>query len=70
MVSGTKKGDLGRRGRGDPHPTRVLPILWSVRRGRAALYLLLIPRWAFKPLTHSSEGGKGQLYLGALELPC
>lgn len=28
------------------------------------------PRVVSKPLTHSSEGGKGQPYLGAPELPC
>jgi hypothetical protein len=43
-------------GRGDPHPTRVLPILWSVRCEKAAIYLPLIPGWASKPLTHSWGG--------------
>ena len=31
-----KRGSQGKRGEVDPCPTRVLPILWSVRRGRAA----------------------------------
>ena len=51
-------GPWGRGGRRDPHPARVLPILWSARHGRAANYLPLIPGWAFKPLTHSSGGSQ------------
>ena len=31
-----KRGTLGSKGKGKPHLARVLPILWSVRRGRAA----------------------------------
>jgi hypothetical protein len=52
------RGLGGGGGRENPHPTRGLPILWSVRCGRAAIYLPLIPGWAFKPLTHSG-GGQG-----------
>jgi hypothetical protein len=59
VILGTKKGAQGKRGKGNPHPTRVLPILWFVRSGRAAIYLPLIPRWAFKPLTHSSGDSQG-----------
>ena len=65
-----KRGGLGKRGCKDPCPARVLPILWSVRRGWAANYLPLIPGWAFQPLTHSSGGGQGQPYLGTPELLC
>ena len=45
----TKETAVGtKRGRGkDPQPARVPPILWSVRHGRAANYLPLIPGWAF-----------------------
>ena len=56
---GTKKGTLGKRGKGKTHTPPELCILWSVRHGRAAIYLPLIPGWAFKPLTHSSGGGQG-----------
>jgi hypothetical protein len=56
---GTKTGALGKRGRKDPHPARVLPVLWSVRHGRAAIDFPLIPGWAFKPLIHSSGSGQG-----------
>lgn len=63
---GTKKGGaLGKKGGRDPYLSRVPPMLWSVRSGRAAIYLPLILRWTSKPLTHSSGGGKGQPYLGA-----
>jgi hypothetical protein len=37
-----KRGAWGKGGREDPHPTRVPLMLWSVRRGRAAIYLPLI----------------------------
>jgi hypothetical protein len=47
------------REKGDPHPTRGLPILWSFKCGRAAICFPLIPGWAFKPLTHSLGGGQG-----------
>jgi hypothetical protein len=63
-----KRGPRGIGGRGDPYHARVLSVLWSVRCGRAAFYLLLIPGWAFKPLTHSSECGQGAPYLGFLKL--
>jgi hypothetical protein len=56
---GTKRGAQGEGGRKNPHPARVLPILWSVRYGRAAIYLPLIPGWASKPLTHSSGVERG-----------
>ena len=46
------------------HPTRVFPILWSVRHGRAAIHFPLSPGWAFKPLTHSSGGGQGATLSG------
>ena len=69
--SPAEKGGPGEEGgRKNPHPARVLPILWSVRHGRAAVYLSLIPGWASKSLTHSSGVGKGQPYLGFLELFC
>ena len=52
-----KRGGPGEKGEGeDPHPARVPLILWSVRRGRAAIYLPLIHGWASKPLTHSWGG--------------
>jgi hypothetical protein len=65
---GLKRGALGKRGRKDPYPARILPILWSGRRGRAAICSPLSPGWAFKSLTHSSGVAKGQPYQGALEL--
>jgi hypothetical protein len=46
----TKKEALGKGGRKNPHPARVLPIIWSVRRGRPALDF---------PLNRESESGKG-----------
>jgi hypothetical protein len=69
-VGNLKKGALGKRGKGkDPHPARVPPILWSVRHGRAANYLPLIPGWAF--LYPTLQGvAKGQPYLGFPELSC
>jgi hypothetical protein len=58
FMSGTKRGGPGEEGEGeDPYPARVPPVLWSVRHGRAAIYLPLITRWASKPLTHSFGGG-------------
>jgi hypothetical protein len=60
ITNRTKKMCPGKEGGGeDPHPTRDPPILWSVRHGRAAIYLQLIPGWAPKPLTHSSGDGQG-----------
>jgi hypothetical protein len=42
-----KRGPWGSGGREkDPRPSRVPPILWSVRHGRTAIHLLLIPGWA------------------------
>jgi hypothetical protein len=65
-VSGIKREVPGEESEGEsPHPTRVPPMFWSVRCGRAAIYLPLIPGSVSKPLTHSSWGGKGQPYLGA-----
>jgi hypothetical protein len=59
VLLGTKKRP-GEEGKGkDPHPARVLPILWFVRCGRAAIHFPLSPGWAFKPLTHSSGSGQG-----------
>ena len=50
----------GEEGEGEnPHPTRILLILWSARHGRAAIHFLLIPGWASKLLTHSLVGGQG-----------
>jgi hypothetical protein len=43
IMSGTKKGAWGKREREDSCPARVLPILWSVRHGRAAIYLSTHP---------------------------
>ena len=64
ILLGTKMGSQGKEWEGeDPHPNRVPPMLWSVRPGRAAIYLPLIPGWASKPLTHSSGFGKGQAVL-------
>jgi hypothetical protein len=63
-VENQKRGAQGKRGEENPHPARVLPILWSVRHWRAANYLLLIPGWAFKPLTCSSGGGQGAALSG------
>ena len=54
-----KEGPRGRGWRKSPHPARVLPILWSVRCGRAAIHFPLSPGWAFKTLTHSLVGGQG-----------
>jgi hypothetical protein len=34
-------------GRENPRPSRVLPILWSAERGRAAIHFPLSPGWAF-----------------------
>ena len=62
----TKKGGPGEDGEGeDPHLARVPTMLWSVRRGRAAIYLSLIPGWASKPLTHSLGGGNGAALPGS-----
>jgi hypothetical protein len=45
-------------GRGNPCPTRVLPILWSVRRGIAAIHFPLSPGWASSdPLFGSWQRG-------------
>jgi hypothetical protein len=63
-VLGTKKGPWGRGGGQDPHPTRVLPIHWSVRHVRAAIHFPLSPGWVFKALTPSSGGGQGAALLG------
>ena len=64
ILLGTKKGAQGKEWEGeDPHPNRVPPMLLSVRCGRVAIYLPLIPGWASKPLTHSSGCGKGQAVL-------
>ena len=55
-----KRARSGEEGEGeDQHSARVPPILWSVRRGRTAVYLPLIPGWASEPLTHSSGGWQG-----------
>jgi hypothetical protein len=63
---GTKKGGPAEEREGeDPHPARVPPMLCSVRHGRAAIHFPLIPGWASKPLTHSSEGGQGAALPGS-----
>jgi hypothetical protein len=67
---GTTKGPGERWGRKDPRLTRVPPMLWTGRHGKAARHFPLSPGWASKPLTHSMEGGeavdKRQSNLGAL----
>jgi hypothetical protein len=42
-------------------------MFWSVRCGRVAIHFLLIPGWAFKPLTHSlgERGGQGAALPGS-----
>ena len=53
------KRESRREGEGeDPHTTRVLLILSSVRRGRTAIHLPLMPGWASKLLNYSLGGGR------------
>jgi hypothetical protein len=54
-----------RGGRKVPRPTRILPILWSVGHGGAAIHFPLSPGWAFKPLTHSLGSGQGAALPGS-----
>lgn len=58
VLLGTKKRP-GEEGKGkDPHPARVLPILWFVRCGRAAIHFPLSPGWASSdPLFGSWQRG-------------
>jgi hypothetical protein len=56
---GTNRGPGERGGREDPCPTRIPPMLWTGRHGRAARHFPLSPGWASKPLTHFTEGGQG-----------
>ena len=66
QLLGPKTGCPGEGG--NPHLTRVPPILWSVMCGRAAIYLPLILEWAF--LYPILQGvAKGQPYLEFPELP-
>jgi hypothetical protein len=60
---GTKKGALGKSGKGKTHNS---PEFYIFSR-RAAIYLPLIPGWEFKPLTHSSRSGQGAALPGIPE---
>jgi hypothetical protein len=67
---GTKKGAWRKSGRKDPRPTRVPPMLWTVRIGRAAIcFPLSQPRVGIQASDPLFGGGwgvdKGQPNLGA-----
>ena len=47
-----------------PRLGRVPPMLWAGRHRRAARRFPLSPRWASKPLTHSTGGEQGVAQLG------
>ena len=58
---GTKKGGPGEveEGEDSPHLARVPPMFWAGGHRRAARHFPLSPRWASKPLTHSTGVGDG-----------
>ena len=69
---GTKKGALGKKGKGKTYTLPEFHLFSGQSEvGGAAIYLPLIPGWESKPPTHSAGGGgKGQPYLGVPELLC